>query len=369
MNSNQKNSNDDSKKQPPASSTMKIYDEGIDSNKKQEHPRRANRTNVLANANNKFEAEQEGEQVPQHSWKKKKKQQRPHQQKKKHWNKNRKTNGIVNGAHHNWTMNDSDHSRNSGSNENHRRHTRNNNPDHRSYEQGKMSANHGSMESEPPFSQYIPGNQHTFPIPHPQHSNRQQQQHLFADDGNAKILLERQGNGNGVLAGDSQYIADNSNGNVNGTQWNDNMENSTSCKWWVGMIDRNTKVDAVVINIGGNIHHVPLPPKVGACLMQELLIQKENFMNGNNIDRIGSEASESFQGSNPQANASSQGFGEDGDATAASTATWEHGVPYSMATNLGHPQSYPYPYIEGQVLYGADCFSLVTTVGRRYLNR
>lgn len=353
MNSKQKNTNDDSKKQPASSTAMKIYDEGIDSNKKHEHHRRPNRTNVLANANNKFEEHQKEDQVPQHSWKNKKKLRGPRQQqKKKHWNNNRKTNGIVDGTHHNWAMNNSDHSRNSGFNENYHHHMRNNNQDHLAYEQGKVSANHDSTGSQPFFSRYIPGNQHTFPIPHPQHSNRQQQQqqqHLFADDGNAKILLERQGNRNGVLAGDSQFIDNHSNGNVNGAQWNINMDNSTSCTscmWWVGMIDRNTKVDAVVISTGGNIHHVPLPPKVGDCLKQELLIQKENFINGNNIDRIGSEASDSLQGGNPQANTSTQGFGEHGNAP----------VAYPMATNLGNPQSFAHPYTnaypEGQVLYG-----------------
>lgn len=352
MNSNQKNTDDGSTKQPPASSTIKIYDEGIDPNKKQKPPRRANRTNVLANSNNKFETPQVGEEeVPPHALKK------VRGQRKKRW-KNRKKS-----AYHNGEMNNSDHSRNSGFNENYRPHMRGNNQDYRAHEQAKTA------EMQPPFPRYIPGNQHTFPIPHPQHSNHRhgRRQRKDADDNT---------NANGLRASDSQYVSnDNGNGNgysngdmnMNNNQSNADMQDSASCKWWVAMIDHNVQVDAVVLSIGGTTHQVLVPPKVGVYLKHELLIQKENFINGNKVDNVGSEASETLRGDTQQADSSAQAFGEYGNAISSSlTGTWDHDTSqyeerrwdYSTASNSDHPHphSFPHPYInrhpEGEIPYG-----------------
>ena len=347
MNSNQKNTDDGSTKQPPASSTIKIYDEGIDPNKKQKPPRRANRTNALANSNKKFETPQgREEEVPPHALKKMR------GRKKKFWNKNRKKN-----AYHNWEMNNSDHSRNSGFNENYPPRMRSNGQDYLAHEQAKTA------EMQPPFPRYIPGNQHTFPIPHPHHSNhrhgRRQRKDVDDDD-------------NGLRASDSQYVAnDNGNGNGNGdmnmnnAQSNADMEASASCKWWVSMIDHNVQVDAVVLSIGGTTHQVLVPPKVGAYLKHELLIQKENFINGNKVDNVGSEASETLRGDAQQANSSAQDFGEYGNAvSSSSTGTWDHDTSqyeerrwaYSMASNSDHPHLFPHQYNnrhpEGQIPYG-----------------
>eukprot|EP00531_Pseudo-nitzschia_arenysensis_P002072 CAMPEP_0116129200 /NCGR_PEP_ID=MMETSP0329-20121206/7802_1 /TAXON_ID=697910 /ORGANISM="Pseudo-nitzschia arenysensis, Strain B593" /LENGTH=541 /DNA_ID=CAMNT_0003623461 /DNA_START=40 /DNA_END=1665 /DNA_ORIENTATION=+ len=358
MNSDQNNTVPGAEKQSLASTTVEIFDEKIDATKKQEsspqNPQSMN-PSIFADASNKVETQQQG-QVAQNMTKKKK----GFGQKKKNRKKqNKKKNGNSNDRQSHWGNN------NSSNNNVRDAHHHDNYHNHQQYyapEDPIMMANHMRPTE---FQEYfIPGNQHTFPIPHPQ------QQHIFAADGNAKVLLDLKSNEDGTAESDSVFnnngsvngsvkgsINGNGKGNINGINYYYSWLQSL-VPWMSGlnMIENDTQVDYVVLTRGGESKLVQIPHNVGACLTKELLVQKENFTassthakghhNGHNV----SATMESAQGRPVHGNINANGLGDQVRSTSA-----EHpagGIAYSMMPTSGYPHQHPNTHPDGNHPYG-----------------
>jgi len=350
MESNQNNTDTDTKKQSVVSSTkINVFaDEDTEKGEKQHQdlPRpilKPANPNVLADASNKLEAQQEDEQQdPQLTFKKKK---RGYYKNKKYY-KNKNRNAWNPAANKNDNNNDVRDPRNR---DYHQPYQRGNNQAYFPHEEANaFAANHNDpSQFQQPFSRYVPGSHHEFPIPHPPHP--QPQRHLFADDGNAKVLLEQYGN-NGVVADDRDFVP-NDNDNVNGPEGNNwvaaaPVSNHHPPFSWVDMIDNSTQLDGVVIMHGGLSKFVPLAPDVGACLVKELLVQKENFQESvhhnhdpNAYASVGSEQvhenAGGAQGQAPPPMASTD--------HPAFPVVQRGSVPSSVTTS-GHPRSLSYPH-------------------------
>jgi hypothetical protein len=344
------NTDSDTKKQSVVSSTkMNVFaDEDTDKSEKQPHDlpcpilKPAN-PNVLADASNKLEAQQQDEQQdPQLTFKKKKK---GYYKKKYYKNKNKNAwNPAANKDDNNNDVRDQRYR------DHHQQHQRGNNQAYFPHEEANTFANHNDPTQFPqPFSRYIPGSQHEFPIPHPSHP--QPQRHHFADDGNAKVLLEQYSNG--VSAGGRDFVP-NDNSNVNGPECNNWVAAAPVSNYhplfsWVDMIDNNTQLDGVVIMHGGVSKFVPLARDVGACLVKELLVQKENFQESvhHNHDPNAYANVESEQGRPVQEYAGgAQGLAPTPIASTDHQAfpVVQRGSVPSSVTTSGHPQSLSYPH-------------------------
>lgn len=358
MTSEQKKTDADSKKQSNESSaTMEIFaDDDVDkkNNKKQEPPQRNMKpvnSNILADASNKSEMQQE--QLPQQAFYKKKKgyQKKKGFQKKKFenknktlWNPNNKNTGTTDDRHQNW--NNKSNARNHYYPDDYH-HGRNNHQDYLRYEEANMAVNQNvstGFQPVPPFSRYIRGSDHTFPVPHPQ-----QQKHLFADDGNNKVLLEQNSNGSLVYSDDRDHVV-NHNGSFNGTEYSSWSQSPLSRHSWVNMLENNTQIECVVLKRGGESMLVPIPPNVGACLVQELLVQKESFMASaqQRSDPKAYTNIETDQGRPAEGNVGTSGVGDQGRAPSSSFANHqassvvEHGGAYPMVNTPGHPHCRSY---------------------------
>eukprot|EP00533_Pseudo-nitzschia_delicatissima_P002481 CAMPEP_0116103754 /NCGR_PEP_ID=MMETSP0327-20121206/14057_1 /TAXON_ID=44447 /ORGANISM="Pseudo-nitzschia delicatissima, Strain B596" /LENGTH=504 /DNA_ID=CAMNT_0003595893 /DNA_START=68 /DNA_END=1582 /DNA_ORIENTATION=- len=335
MNSKQNNTVPDAEKQMVASSTtLKIFDEKIDASEKQEpqnHNPSSMKPNILADASNKVETQQQV-QVGQNMSKKKKKGSNH----KKKWkkNQNKKKNGTANARQHIWAnqnpVRDAHHC------DNYHTHQ-----EFLPHEEANMLPNPMGGFPAPFQGYYIPGSQHTFPIPHPQ----QHHQHIFADDGDAKVLLESNGDGHSTGDGDSVF---NNNRSVNGTKYYNWLHSPLPWQYGVNMIDNSTQVEYVVLTHNGESELVQIPPNVGFSLKKELLVQKESFniytnhSNGYHNDR----------------NAYAQGRpGRQGNinTSGSSVTSLEHqagGIPYSAMPTSGHPHQYPNNHPDYSPPYG-----------------
>lgn len=353
MNSNHNNTALDAEKQLTTSTTVEIFDEKIDTSEKQEitpqHPNCMN-PNIFADASNKIETHQQ-DQVAQNITKKKK----GFGQKKRNRKKqNNKKNGNTSARQHHWGNNN-----NNNNNVRDARHY-DNYHNHQQYyapEDPNMMANHGGPTGLQEY--FVPGNQHTFPIPHPQ-------QHIFAADGNAKVFLDPKSNEDFALESDSVFnnngnASANSNVNVN---VNGNI-NDMNCNWlqsplpWLSglnMIENNTQVDYVVLTRGGESKLLQIPHNVGACLTKELLVQKENFIasathaNGHYNDHNVYATMESAQGRPVPENANANGF--DDQVRPISTELPASAIAYFIARTSGYPHHYSNAHSEGNLPCG-----------------
>jgi hypothetical protein len=295
MESKQKNIDADAKKQSFLSSTtttMNIYvDENINKNEEQqkEHQRRTLKPanlNVFTDAsNNKFETQQE-QQQDQRQMLKKKKNGYYH---KKYKNKNKNHNGNNNNKVHIPYHRDHHHRQPS------------NNQGYLSYEEGvvaSMQANqYYSTGFQPPSPGCIPGCQHLFHVPHPQ-----QEHHSYVDDDNGY---------NCVAA--SHF-----------------SPHPPPCSW-MDVLDNNTVVAGVVFINGGEIKIMNIPPTVGAGLVGELLVQKENHKasSHHHHDPNGNANTNAEEERPVQGNADVSGFGDQGIAPSSLLAPADYqGSPF-----------------------------------------
>mmetsp|Transcript_18642 Transcript_18642/g.43112 ORF Transcript_18642/g.43112 Transcript_18642/m.43112 type:complete len:481 (+) Transcript_18642:109-1551(+) len=305
MNSKPTKTDTNIEKQPFSSkATLDIYiDQIIDEKEDKEPSHRIHKpmnSNVLANASNKYETQQqEKKQQGQQQTKKKKKW----YNKKKYKNKN-----------YDSFYNDEDHThRHDRSNQyqdqyrHHHQQQRNN--------QGEYFRYNGNQNYSAQFEvpHFVPGNRGTVPVYLPQ-----QPKYPHASDMTTNVLVDRRSHVDNFNQDHRDYSFNTNYGDEKNISFVAPKRSNSSPQSWMDEISDNSQIKCVFVTNGGKYKAVPIPEDVGASVLKELLLHKEN----------------------------------------AEISSWYHDSDYGNKSASSHPDVRPYPVLRSnenpdhQVQYG-----------------